>query len=47
MTVEELASAIENDVVSGLAGLNSNIAMSIDQLQDEIIALREQIIIEW
>lgn len=47
MTVEELASAIENDVLSGLAGLNSNISMSLDQLQDEIIALREQIIIEW
>lgn len=48
MDLEHLASAIENEVYSGLAGLNnSNIAMSIEQLEDEIVALREEIIMEW
>lgn len=47
MDLEHLASAIENEVYSGLAGLNnSNIAMSIEQLEDEIVALREEIIME-
>lgn len=48
MTVEQIAAAIENDIYSGLAGLNnSNISISLDQLEDEIVELREIIIMEW
>lgn len=48
MTIEELASAIVNDIYSGLSGLNnSNISISLEQLEDEIVALREDIIMEW
>ena len=48
MDIEQIASAIENNVYAGLSGLNnSNIAMSIDQLEDEVVALRESIILEY
>lgn len=47
MTVEELASAIINDTYAGLSGLNSNIAISIDQLSDEIVSMRESVILEY
>ena len=36
MAYTKLASAIFNDIVSGLAGYNANHSMSIDQLEDEI-----------
>lgn len=45
--VEKLASAIYNDIMSGLAGITSTPSMSIDQLQDEIIEERLQIIKEY
>ena len=45
--VEKLASAIYNDIMSGLAGITSTPSMSIEQLQDEIIEERLQIIKEY
>lgn len=36
-----------NDVYSGLSGLHHNISMSIEQLEDEIVAMRLQIIKEY
>lgn len=43
----KLASAVFNDVVSGLRGYTSNPTMSIDQLEDDIIDERLQIIKEY
>lgn len=43
----KLASAIINDVYSGLAGLHHNISMSEEQLEDEIVAMRLQVIKEY
>lgn len=43
----KLASAIINDVYSGLAGLHQNISMSQEQLEDEIVAMRLQVIKEY
>ena len=43
----KLASAIINDVYSGLAGLHHNISMSQEQLEDEIVAMRLQVIKEY
>ena len=47
MNVEEISSAIFNDVTSALAGANSNPAMDIYQLQDEVVAERERVILDW
>lgn len=48
MTIEQIASAVLNDTMSGLAGLNnSNIALSLEQLEDEIVALREELVLDW
>lgn len=43
----KLASAIYNDVVSGLRGYTSNNTMSIEQLEDEIIETRLSVIKEF
>lgn len=43
----KLASAIINDVYSGLAGLHHNISISEEQLEDEIVAMRLQVIKEY
>ena len=43
----KLASAILNDIYSGLAGLHTNIALSVEQLEDEIVATRLQVIKEY
>lgn len=43
----KLASAIINDVYSGLAGLRDNLAISEEQLEDEIVATRLQVIKEY
>ena len=45
--VSKLASAIYNDVVSGLAGITSNPTMSLEQLEDDIVDERLQIIKEY
>lgn len=44
MYIEKLASAIKNDVVSGLRGYHQNLSINMEQLQDEIVACRLEII---
>ena len=46
MTINEIASAIYNDVVSGLRGITSTPTMSIEQLEDEVIEERLVVIKE-
>lgn len=43
----KLASAVINDVYSGLAGLHHNLSLSQEQIEDEIVALRLQVIKEY
>jgi len=45
--VHKLASAIYNDVMSGLPGITSTPAMSIEQLEDDVVDERLQIIKEY
>lgn len=44
MQLKAIASAILNHVLSGLAGINSNIKISIEQLEDECVAERNKLI---
>lgn len=44
MYVERLASMIRNDVVSGLRGYHQNLSMNMEQLKDEVIATRLEIL---
>ena len=46
MMLEKLTSAIKNDIVSGLRGYHTNLSISDEQLEDEIIDTRLQIINE-
>lgn len=45
--VSKLASAIYNDIISGLAGITSTPSISIQQLEDDVIDERLQIIKEY
>ena len=45
--IEKLASAIRSDVVSGLRGYHANMSMSLEQLMDEIVDERLQILKEY
>lgn len=45
--IEKLASAIYNDIVSGLAGIVSNPTISREQLEDDVVDERLQIIKEY
>lgn len=45
--IEKLAAAIYNDVMSGLAGITSNPSMSLQQLEDDVVDERLQIIKEY
>lgn len=47
MTVDEITSAVYNDLVSGLAGIHANPTISMEQLADEVVSERERIILEW
>lgn len=47
MIYNKLASAIYNDIVSGLRGMHANPTMSIKQLEDDIVDERLQIIKEY
>lgn len=47
MAYSKLASAIFNDVVSGLAGYNANHSMSIEQIEDEIAEERLALIKQY
>lgn len=45
--IEKLASAIRNDVVSGLRGYHTNLSMSLEQLEQDIVDERLQILKEY
>lgn len=47
MVYSKLASAIRNDVVSGLQGYHSNPSMSLEQLEDDIVDMRLFLIQEY
>nr|DAR76568.1 MAG TPA: hypothetical protein [Caudoviricetes sp.] len=40
MQIEKLASAIKNDLVSGLRGMHNTMSLSLEQLEDEIVEER-------
>lgn len=44
---DKLASAIYNDIVSGLRGIHHNPSLSIEQLEDDIVDTRLQILKEY
>ena len=46
-SVERLADAVFNDVVSGLRGYHQNMSMSKEQLQEEIVQMRLAVIKEY
>lgn len=45
--VEKLASAIYNDIVGGLRGYHNNFSMSLEQLQEDVVITRLQVIKEY
>ena len=47
MELSKIASAIYNDVMGGLAGMNANPTISLEQLEDEIVEERQTVIKEW
>lgn len=47
MTLEAIASAIYNSVVGGLTGISSNPKISIEQIKDEAVAERHQVLREF
>lgn len=47
MELSKIASAIYNDVISGLAGMNANPTISLEQLEDEVVEERQTVIKEW
>lgn len=47
MILDKLASAIRNDVVGGLKGYHTNLSLNMDQLKDDIVDERLQIIKEY
>lgn len=47
MIVSKIASAIFNDIISGLAGYEATINMSIEQLEDEVVETRMEILKEY
>ena len=47
MYIEKLASQIRNDVVSGLRGYHQNLSMNMEQLQDEIVDCRLNILQQY
>lgn len=44
MNIKALSSAIYNDIVAGLSGYEASMNMSLEQLEDEIIQVRLEII---
>ena len=46
-SIERLADAIFNDIVSGLRGYHQNMSMSKEQLQDEVVQMRLAVIKEY
>lgn len=47
MTLEAISAAVYNNVVSGLSGISSNPKISMEQLEDEVVAERNQILREY
>ena len=47
MELDKLTSAIWNDIEAGLSNMNANPNISLEQLADEVIEMRETIIKEW
>lgn len=47
MTIEAISSAIYNHIVAGLTGITANPKISLEQLQDEVVAERNQILREF
>lgn len=47
MELDKITSAVYNDVVAGLSGVNANPNISFEQLADEVIETRETVIKEW
>ena len=47
MIFDKLASAIRNDIVGGLRGYHTNLSMNLEQLKDDIVDERLQIIKEY
>lgn len=47
MTIEQISSAVLNNVYSGLSGLSANIKIPLEQLQDECVAERNQLLREY
>ena len=45
--IEKLATAIRNDIIGGLRGYHTNLSMSLEQLMDEIVDERLQILKEY
>ena len=45
--IKKIASAIYNDIVSGLRGYHSNPSMSLEQLEDEVVEERLSVIKEY
>ena len=45
--VQKLASAIRNDIVSGLRGYHTNMSMSMEQLEQEVVDERLQVLKEY
>jgi hypothetical protein len=46
MTIEQIASAVINDVEAGIVGLHENITLSQEQIEDEVVAKRESTILQ-
>lgn len=46
MELSKITSAIYNDIVSGLAGMNANPTISLEQLEDEVVEERQTVIKE-
>lgn len=47
MTIEAISSAIYNHIVAGLTGITANPKISLEQLQDEVVAERNQLLREF
>lgn len=47
MELSKIASAIYNDVMGGLSGMNANPTISLEQLEDEVVEERQTVIKEW
>lgn len=47
MTINEISSAIYNDIMSGLINITSDPNISLEQLEDEVVEERQAVIKEW